>query len=53
MSGRYAGIQFARGDLAGRKLGRLVADRVWEKAQSYFNGTAKPVFAQQTAASIR
>jgi hypothetical protein len=36
MSGRYGGIQFARGDLAGRKLGRAVADLVWAKAQSYF-----------------
>jgi hypothetical protein len=48
MSGHYGGIQFPRGDLAGRKLGRLVADRVWAKAQSYFNGTAKPVFVDRT-----
>ena len=40
MSGRYGGIQFERGDLAGRTLGRLVANRVWAKAQAYFNDTA-------------
>ena len=44
MSGRYGGIQFERADLAGRRLGRLVADRVWAKAQSYFNGTNAPSF---------
>jgi len=38
LSGRYGGIQFPRGDLAGRKLGELVAARAWEKAQSYFTG---------------
>ncbi len=41
MSRRYGGIHFTRADLAGRKLGRLVADRVWAKARSYFDGTAK------------
>jgi len=39
MSRRYGGIHFASADLAGRKLGRLVADRTWAKAQSYFDGT--------------
>lgn len=39
MAGRYGGIQFERADLAGRKLGRLVADKAWSKARSYFNGT--------------
>jgi hypothetical protein len=41
MSGRYAGIHFRRGDLAGRQLGRLVAAKAWSKAQTYFDGTAK------------
>jgi hypothetical protein len=41
MSRRYGGIHFARADLAGRKLGRLVADRAWAKAQSYFDGSIK------------
>jgi hypothetical protein len=36
MATRYAGIQFAPGDLAGRKLGHLVATHTWAKAQSYF-----------------
>jgi hypothetical protein len=40
MSQRYGGTQFAQADLAGRKLGELVAQRVWEKAQSYFSGTS-------------
>ena len=39
MSRRYGGIHFARADLAGRKLGQQVADRVWTKAQAYFDGT--------------
>jgi len=39
LSGRYGGIHFARGDLMGRKSGKLVADGAWEKAQSYFSGS--------------
>jgi hypothetical protein len=42
MSRRYGGIHFARADLAGRQLGRLVADKAWRKAQSYFDGSARP-----------
>lgn len=42
LSGRYGGIQFPRGDLAGRKLGGLAAERAWEKAQSYFSGANSP-----------
>jgi len=38
LAGRYAGIHFAPADLAGRQLGRLVADRAWYKAKVYFNG---------------
>ena len=48
MSRRYGGIHFRRADLVGRQLGRLVAAKVWSKAQSYFartlNGPA-PSFA--------
>jgi len=52
MSRRYGGIHFARADLAGRQLGRLVADHAWSKAQTYFDGTAaKRDFAEQNAAS--
>ena len=36
MSRRYGGIHFEHGDLAGRTLGRLVADKVWQKAALYF-----------------
>lgn len=39
MSRQYGGIHFARADMAGRKLGRLVADRAWAKAKSYFDGS--------------
>lgn len=46
MSSRYGGIHFARADLAGRKLGRLVADRAWSKAQGYFDGTATSALPQ-------
>jgi hypothetical protein len=42
MAGRYAGIQFARGDLIGRKLGELAADRAWRKARSYFQPGSAP-----------
>ena len=40
MSRRYGGIHFRAADLAGRLLGRLVATETWQKAQSYFDGTA-------------
>jgi hypothetical protein len=39
MSRRYGGIHFALADTMGRKLGRMVAEQVWAKAQSYFDGT--------------
>jgi len=43
MSGRYAGTDFLSADMAGRKLGRVVADGTWSKAQSYFEGkTSSP-----------
>jgi Domain of unknown function (DUF6851)/VCPO second helical-bundle domain len=40
MSRRYGGIHFAPADLAGRKLGRMVADEVWRKVQDYFEGNS-------------
>jgi len=49
MSRRYGGIHFAAADLAGRKLGRLVADCAWARAQTYFDGTATPSFPQLSA----
>jgi hypothetical protein len=51
MSRRYGGIHFARADLAGRQLGRLVADKVWPKAQTFFDGTAKPEMHEQVLLS--
>ena len=41
MSRRYGGIHFARADMAGRKLGQLVAEQAWKKARGLFDGTAK------------
>jgi hypothetical protein len=43
ISRRYGGIHFRRADLDGRLLGRLVAEKAWLKAQTYFDGTALPV----------
>ena len=45
ISRRYGGIHFERADLAGRMLGRLVAAKVWAKAQTYFDGSAAPAFS--------
>jgi hypothetical protein len=41
LSRRYGGIHFARADLAGRTLGRLVAMKVWAKAGRHFDGSAQ------------
>ncbi len=38
-SRRYGGIHFEAADLEGRKMGRTVGGLVWDKAQSYINGT--------------
>ncbi len=40
ISRRYGGIHFEEGDLLARALGRQVGGMVWDKAQSYINGTA-------------
>jgi hypothetical protein len=40
MSRRYGGIHFPDGDLNGRQLGTNVGQQAWNKAQTYFNGTA-------------
>ena len=37
-SRRLGGIHFELGDLAGRRLGRLIAAQVWEHALAYFAG---------------
>lgn len=38
MSRRYGGIHFRNGDMAGRTIGKMVADKVWAQALSYFAG---------------
>jgi hypothetical protein len=38
MSRRYGGIHFESDDVAGRALGRLVANEVWKKAMMYLKG---------------
>jgi hypothetical protein len=40
-SRRWGGIHFKSGDEHGRLLGKVVASDVWDKAQTYFNGTAQ------------
>jgi hypothetical protein len=40
ISRRYGGLHFEKGDLDGKDLGRKVGSLAWDKAQSYFNGTA-------------
>jgi hypothetical protein len=42
VSRRYGGIHFEAGDVEARGLGRRIGARVWEKAESYFEGTATP-----------
>jgi len=39
-SRRWGGIHFLSGDQQGRALGRLIGYNNWNKAQTYFNGTA-------------
>lgn len=41
MSRRYGGIHFESGDLAGRKLGRKVSDKTWDKTQFFISGGQK------------
>jgi hypothetical protein len=40
ISRRYGGIHFVDADLVARVIGRQVAAQAWEKALTYFNGTA-------------
>jgi hypothetical protein len=39
-SRRWGGIHFETGDLHGRGLGKMVGINTWNKAQTYFDGTA-------------
>jgi PAP2 superfamily len=41
MSRRFGGIHFESDDLAGRALGRAVADKVWDKAITFIQGVAR------------
>jgi hypothetical protein len=40
ISRRYAGIHFKEGDLQSRAMGRKVGAQAWNKAQTYFAGSA-------------
>ncbi|MBX3053412.1 MAG: hypothetical protein KF753_18190 [Caldilineaceae bacterium] len=42
-SRRYGGIHFIQGDVQGRDVGRRAGERVWQKAQHFFDGSAPPV----------
>jgi hypothetical protein len=39
-SRQFGGIHFAEGDQHGRTLGTQIGKAVYQKAQTYFNGTA-------------
>jgi hypothetical protein len=39
ISRRYGGIHFEQGDLDARATGRIAAQRAWEKAQEYWEGS--------------
>ena len=41
ISRRFGGIHFIQGDLVGRQIGPQIADQAWQKALTYFNGTAQ------------
>ena len=41
VSRQYGGIHFREGDLDGRALGTRIGRAVYQKAQTYFNGTAR------------
>jgi hypothetical protein len=38
ISRRYGGIHFEQGDLDARATGRMAAQKVWEKAEAYWEG---------------
>jgi hypothetical protein len=41
ISRRFGGIHFESDDLAGRALGRAVADKVWDKSVTFFEGVTR------------
>ncbi|HRI40000.1 MAG TPA: vanadium-dependent haloperoxidase, partial [Nitrospira sp.] len=40
ISRRYGGIHFVDGDLQSRKMGKKIGKQAWQKALTYFHGTA-------------
>lgn len=52
LSRRYGGIHFKAADLAGRRLGRVVAEKAWQKAQSYFHGTTTAPVRENNMSSL-
>jgi hypothetical protein len=42
-SRRHGGIHFIQGDVQGRDVGRRAGERVWQKAQTFYDGSAAPV----------
>jgi hypothetical protein len=40
LSRLYGGIHFPDDNTSGQSVGRLIGRQAWEKAQTYFNGTA-------------
>jgi hypothetical protein len=40
ISRRYGGIHFEEGDLAGRRMGRMIGAKAWERAMRYISGNA-------------
>jgi hypothetical protein len=49
ISRRYGGIHFEDGDLEARAMGRQIGALVWQKAQSYFEGTAPVPSSSRTS----
>ena len=45
ISRRYGGIHFATADMAGRTVGFYVGDQAFNKAQTYWKGTATGMLA--------
>ena len=42
ISRRVGGIHFRQGDVESRRMGRKIGKLVWNKAETYFDGTATP-----------
>jgi hypothetical protein len=42
-SRRHGGIHFVQGDVQGRDVGERAGERVWQKVQGFFDGSAPPV----------